>query len=89
MISNTPQIRKEKRPTICAVYVENEYRSRGIAGTLLEYICVDMLLRGITTLYLTTEMTYFYERYGWEFIAEIKDDESKNMRLYKHQINFV
>lgn len=89
VISNTPQIRKEKRPTICAVYVENEYRSRGIAGTLLEYICVDMLLRGITTLYLTTEMTYFYERYGWEFIAEIKDDESKNMRLYKHQINFV
>ena len=89
VITNEPQIQREKRPHICAVYVEETHRGKGIAGVLLEYICVVMLFRGITVLYLTTEMASFYERYGWEFITEITDEENKKMRLYKHQIKIM
>ena len=73
-------------PTVCAVYVESEYRGRGIAGSLLGYICVDMAFRGVEALYLTTEMEGFYEGYGWEFVRLIEDDE-KDMRLYKRKLN--
>lgn len=89
VISNDPQIQQEKRPNICAVYVEEPYRGKGIAGVLLEYICADLLIRGIDTVYLITEMDSFYERYGWESIAEFTDDEEKRMRLYKHQIKLT
>ena len=89
VISNDPQIQKEKHPNICAVYVEEEYRGNGIAGVLLEYICIDMMFHGAETLYLTTELSSFYERYGWQFITEITDDEGKAMRVYRRRFDLI
>ena len=87
VISNDPPIQKEQRPNICAVYVEEQCRGKGIAGALLEYISIDMMFRGVEALYLTTEMTEFYERYGWEFMTEMTDSEDKIMRMYRRQLN--
>lgn len=89
VISGDPPMQKEQRPNICAVYVEEQYRGKGIAGALLEYICVDMMFRGMDTVYLTTELAEFYERYGWECIAGIKDDEGKDMRVYRRRLNLM
>lgn len=89
VISNDPPMQKEQHPNICAVYVEEQYRSKGIAGALLEYICIDMMFHGAEALYLTTELNTFYERYGWKCIAEIKDDDEKDMRVYKRQLNLM
>ena len=66
-------------PDLCAVYVEAEYRGRGIAGRLLDFICLDMAKLGMDKLYLITEFDSFYEKYGWEFMTVIED-----MRLYVH-----
>ncbi len=89
VISNDPPIQKEQRPTVCAVYVEEQYRGKGIAGALLEYLSIDMMFRGVEALYLTTELDTFYERYGWQFMTEIKDSEDKIMRVYRRQLNFT
>lgn len=89
VISSDPPMQKEQRPTICAVYVEEEYRRKGIAGALLEYICVDMMFRGVNALYLTTELDTFYERYGWQFMAELADNDGKPVRVYKRQLNIT
>jgi len=89
VISNEPQIQKEKHPNICAVYVEEEFRGKGIAGALLEYICIDMMFHGAEVLYLTTELKTFYERYGWQFITEIADDDGKTMRVYRRPLNLT
>lgn len=51
------------------MYTEAEKRSHGVAGALLNYVCVDMKDKGIDTLYLLTDHTSFYERYGWEFFC--------------------
>jgi N-acetylglutamate synthase-like GNAT family acetyltransferase len=88
VVSGDPQIQKDKRANVCAVYVEEQYRGLRIAGTLLEYICIDMAFHGVTTLYLTTELTGFYDRYGWELIADMPDGE-KTMYVYRHQLNFM
>ena len=83
VIENDFHDRKDLTPNICALYVEPERRCRGIAGHLLEHICKDMAVKGISTLYLITEHTSFYERYGWEYLCMVKGDDGEQMRMYK------
>ena len=74
--------RKDLTPNVCALYVEPELRRRGIAGQLLAHICKDMAAKGIGTLYLITDHTSFYERYGWEYLCMVQGDDGEQMRMY-------
>lgn len=86
VIANDFHDRKDLTPNVCAVYVEPSYRCRGIAGELLQYVCADMKSFGIDTLYLITDHTAFYERYGWEFLCMVQGDgEPEKTRMYIHR----
>lgn len=86
VIENDFHNRKDLTPNVCAVYVEENYRCQGIAGKLLQYVCTDMKEQGIYTLYLVTDHTSFYEKYGWEFLYMVQGDgESDMTRMYIHQ----
>lgn len=86
VIENDFHNRKDLSPNVCAVYVEEGKRCNGVAGALLNYVCADMKEKGIDTLYLTTEHTSFYERYGWEFFCMVQGDGGPNMtRMYIHR----
>ncbi len=86
VIDNDFHNRKDLSPNVCAVYVESDYRKRGIAGELLRFISRDMKERGINTLYLLTDHSSFYERYGWEyFCSALGDGEKKPSRVYIHK----
>lgn len=87
VIENDFHNRKDLSPNVCAVYVEDEYRCQGIAGKLLNFVCEDMKSKGIKTLYLVTDHTSFYERYGWEFLCMVQGDGEEEMtRMYIHTI---
>ena len=78
--------RKDLRPNVCAVYVEKDFRNQGIAGKMLDFICKDMKAMGIDTLYLLTDHTAFYERYGWNFLCMVQGDgEEELSRMYFHK----
>ena len=86
VIENDFHKRKDLTPNLCALYVEEEYRCQGIAGKLLDYVCNDMKAMGIETLYLITEHTSFYEKYGWKFLCMVEEeDEPKQIRMYVHE----
>ena len=86
VIENDFHDRKDLTPNICAVYVEEDKRCNGIAGALLNYVCVDMKEKGIDTLYLITEHASFYERYGWNFLCMAQGDGEPGMtRIYIHR----
>lgn len=86
VIENDFHDRKELCPNLCALYVEAECRGRGMAGRLLQFICRDCSDRGIETLYLMTDHTGFYERYGWEFCGMARGEgDLKQSRMYRHQ----
>ena len=51
VIENDFHPRKDLAPNVCAVYVEEDRRCRGIAGTLLKRACRDMATQGVPTLY--------------------------------------
>ena len=75
--------RKDLVPNVCAVYTEEEYRCQGIAGRLLDIVVKDMESKGITPLYLITDHTSFYERYGWKFLCMVQGDNEPGMtRMY-------
>ena len=86
VIDNDFHDRKDLAPNVCAVYVEPDCRCRGVAGALLRFVCADMKARGLDTLYLLTDHTSFYERYGWEFLCMVQGDGEPDMtRMYIHR----
>ena len=86
VIENDFHDRKDLTPNVCAVYTEKDYRCKGIAGHLLNMVVDDMKSKGITPIYLITDHTDFYERYGWEFLCMVQGDGEPNMtRMYIHR----
>lgn len=86
VIENDFHNRKDLAPNVCAVYTEKEYRCKGIAGHLLDMVVEDMKSKGITPIYLITDHTSFYERYGWEFLCTVQEEENSDMiRMYVHR----
>lgn len=86
VIENDFHDRKDLTPNVCAVYTEKDYRCKGIAGHLLNMVVDDMKSKGITPIYLATDHTDFYERYGWEFLCMVQGDGAPNMtRMYIHR----
>ena len=77
---------KDLSPNVCAVYTEEAFRGKGIAGRLLNMVVDDMASKGITPLYLVTNHTGFYERYGWKFLCMVQGDGESNLsRMYVHK----
>lgn len=86
VIVNDFHDRKDLTPNVCAVYTEEAYRGRRIAGDLLDLVVSDMKAHGISPLYLLTEHTGFYERYGWEFLCMAQGDGEDHLsRMYIHR----
>lgn len=87
IIDNDFHNRKDLQPNVCALYVEERYRCRGIAGKLLAFAMYDMKDQGLHWLYLVTEHCSFYERYGWNYLCTVKDEfDGRPMRLYERRI---
>ena len=62
--------------------MEEEYRKKGIAGCILNFIRKEFKNKGVKKLYLVTEHTNFYEKYGWNFFMMVNDDMGEKIRMY-------
>ena len=86
VIENDFHNRKDLSPNICAVFTEPQARCQGIAGHLLHMAVEDLRAKGICPVYLVTDHTSFYERYGWEFLCPVQCDGEENpSRMYIHR----
>lgn len=86
VIENDFHDRKDLTPNLCAVYVEESHRRRGLAGRLLSLAVEDQRAKGISPLYLVTDHEGFYEKYGWEFLTHVRcAGESTLSRMYIHR----
>ena len=82
VIANDFHDRTDLSPNVCALYVQEGHRKRGIARWLLEEICADMSRLGWKRLYLVTQHTGFYEKCCWKYIAMAQDEDKEMMRVY-------
>lgn len=86
VIENDFHDRKDLSPNVCAVFTEEAYRGQGIAGNLLNMVVEDLRSKGISPVYLVTDHTGFYERYGWEFLCMVQGDGEPDLtRMYIHR----
>ena len=86
VIENDFHDRPDLTPNVCAVYTEESHRCQGIAGKLLNMAVEDLRAKGISPVYLVTDHTNFYERYGWEFLCMVQGDGEPDMtRMYIHR----
>lgn len=86
VIENDFHDRKDLSPNVCAVFTEEDYRCKGIAGHLLNMAVEDLRSKGVSPVYLVTDHTGFYERYGWEFLCMVQGDGEPDMaRMYIHR----
>ena len=86
VIENDFHDRRDLAPNVCAVYTEEDHRCLGIAGMLLDLTVEDLRKKGISPVYLVTDHTGFYERYGWEFYCMVQGDGEPEMtRMYIHR----
>ncbi|MBQ6626430.1 MAG: GNAT family N-acetyltransferase [Ruminococcus sp.] len=86
VIENDFHDRKDLTPNVCAVYTDEEHRGNRIAGNLLDMAVEDLRKNGVSPVYLVTDHTSFYERYGWEFYCMAQGDGEEEMtRLYIHR----
>ena len=83
IIANDFHDRPDLTPNLCALFVEEEFRGRGIARGLLDLGRADAGKMGYQKLYLVTDHTAFYERCGWNFLTMVTDDEGVSERMYE------
>ena len=86
IIENDYHNRKDLAPNLCALFVLPEYRGQGIAGELLQFAKKDARRLGFSKLYLITDHTSFYERYGWQYVTDVIGDDGCSQRLYQTRI---
>lgn len=82
IIENDFHDRPDLAPNLCALYVEEEYRHRGLARHLLDHARAETSAMGHQRLYLVTDLVGFYEKCGWEYLGDARELEGGAIRLY-------
>lgn len=82
IIENDFHKREDLTPNLCALYVEPLYRNQGIAGKLLDFAREEINKFGFSIIYLLTDHTGFYEKYGWKFLNMTECNDGNYSRMY-------
>ena len=70
-------------PWLCGLYVEADRRGEGLAGVLIEAAKLDAAKMGYGKIYLCTDMTGFYERYGFDYLCIGYHPWGEESRVYE------
>ena len=85
VIKNDLHKRVDLYPNICAVYVDEAYRGRSIAGKLLNMAVEELKKKNVSPVYLLTDHIGFYEKYGFEFYEMVENEDGDMSRMYIHR----
>ena len=75
-------------PWLINVYVDEKFRGRNVCRKLMNTVKENAKKANLTELFLYTKHIGLYEKFGWEFVEEIKTfkDDSPIERLYRLKI---
>jgi len=82
LIENDFMVRKDLTPWVCALYIEENMRGKGLGASLLEHAREETKLLGFEALYLCTDHIGYYEKYGWNFFGEEDSEFGGKTRVY-------
>jgi len=83
LIQNDFVDRTDLFPYLCALYVEEKARGNALGSKLLEYVRIDAGKLGFDKVYLCTDHTSYYEKYGWKYITMGHHPWGDTSRIYE------
>jgi N-acetylglutamate synthase-like GNAT family acetyltransferase len=83
LIQNDFVDRTDLFPYLCALFVEEKARGNALGARLLENARIDGARLGFNKLYLCTDHTSYYEKYGWKYIAVGYHPWGSTSRIYE------
>lgn len=71
LVENDMDSHPELSPWLASVYVNPDYRNRGVGAALVKHVVSKAKAQGFRPLYLfTPDQKNFYQSLGWEFMAQ-------------------
>ena len=83
LIENDFMVRKDLKPWLCALYVEESERCKGLGGKLLAHGQSEAKKLGFDKLYLCTDHVGYYEKYSWQFFGMEESEFGGQTRVYE------
>ncbi|TYS63503.1 GNAT family N-acetyltransferase [Sutcliffiella horikoshii] len=82
ILRNDINSRQDLCPWLACLYVAEEHRGKGIGAKLLEHGLSVAAEKGYESLYLTTDIEHYYERYGWKNSGIVYGPGGGSIKLY-------
>lgn len=70
-------------PWLCALYIEEDMRGRSLGKMLIDQAITDSRLAGFKSIYLCTDHTNYYEKYGFTFIGTGYHPWGESSKVYE------
>lgn len=83
LIDNDFVDRTDLSPYLCALFVEPHVRGHALGSQLLARARLDGAKLRFSALYLCTDHTSYYEKYGWEYIGIGEHPQGGTSRIYR------
>ena len=82
LIPNDFISRMDLTPWLCALIVEPEWRGHALGARLIRRLRSDAARMGFDRLYLCTDHVGYYEKYGFEYLADGWHPWGESSRIY-------
>jgi N-acetylglutamate synthase-like GNAT family acetyltransferase len=86
LITNDFISRMDLYPWVCAIYIEENHRGNAYSSLLLDKAKEDTAKYGFKNLYLCTDHTDFYEKYGFRYIGQGYHPWEDESRIYEFKV---
>ncbi|MBP1916755.1 ribosomal protein S18 acetylase RimI-like enzyme [Lederbergia galactosidilyticus] len=86
LISNDFISRMDLWPWLCALYIDEDYRGRSLGEKLILRAKADSERAGFNRVYLCTDHTDYYEKYGFNYIGDGYHPWGSQSRIYASEI---
>lgn len=83
LIRNDLNSRQDLYPWLACLYVDPEYRGKAIGSLLLEHAIQEAAKKGFKSVYLTTDLEDYYEKYGWTHTSEAYGVSGGSIKVYE------